>query len=256
MDIEKLITPVLRKVCEYCSSKKNGYEVPEEVMLQEIRTELNTIAQRCQSMPLLMQQYQSIEKPLIFFIDYTIKEGGFTYSNTYKENARSFGELSGDDKFFDLLKNAMDLNEDKEVIRMFYLMMGLGFDGYYKRHRADMVEVLQNTAGELPSFIDFNKEKITPDVEPQVANQFGRSGVVLKRIRKWLVALLIVTVVTFAINYVSMLRAVSDFNSSIKTAVSSAQPYYAESVEKNNNQDQYKGDMENNNLLHQSVGGR
>ena len=139
---------------------------------------------------------------------------------------------------------------------MFYLMMGLGFDGYYKRHRADMVEVLQNTAGELPSFIDFNKEKITPDVEPQVANQFGRSGVVLKRIRKWLVALLIVTVVTFAINYVSMLRAVSDFNSSIKTAVSSAQPYYAESVEKNNNQDQYKGDMENNNLLHQSVGGR
>lgn len=256
MDIETLITPVLRKVCEYCSFKKNGYEVPEEVMLQEIRTELNTIAQRCQSMPLLMQQYQSIEKPLIFFIDYTIKEGGFTYSNTYKENARSFGELSGDDKFFDLLKNAMDLNEDKEIIRMFYLMMGLGFDGYYKRHRADMVEVIQNTASVLPSFVDFNKDKITPDIVPLIANQIGKSGAILRRIRMWLLVLLIIALTSFGVNYLALNRALSDFNKSVVTAVDAAQPYYAESVEGKNNKNKPEDDQENRDLSRQSAGGR
>lgn len=101
-DIETLIAPLLRKICGYCVYRNNGYEVPQDVVLSEIRSELNAISQRSSLNPVLQQQYAAIEKPLIFFIDYTIKEGGFSYSASYKELARNFNELSGDDKFFDL----------------------------------------------------------------------------------------------------------------------------------------------------------
>ena len=149
MNLETLIAPVLQKVCEYCVFRDSGYETPQEVMLSEIRSELSAISQRCVSQPVLLQQYRKIEKPLIFFIDYTIKEGGFSFSRNYQELARSFNELSGDDKFFDLLENAIKLNDDREVIRMFYLMMGLGFDGYYKRRPSDIIPVMEEAAAHM-----------------------------------------------------------------------------------------------------------
>ncbi len=218
MNIETLIAPVLKKVCSYCVYKNSGFEVPQDLLLSEIRSELNAVSQRATLTPMLQQQYQAIERPLVFFIDYIVKEGNFSYSRSYKELARNFNELSGDDKFFDLLKDALVQGNDKEVIRVFYILMGLGFDGYYKRHRAEMVDVMQSTVSHCNQGIDFNLNKITPDIN---LNEQQRTKAVswYQRPRYWLLSSIALLVCCFMINLASLSIYVSDFTHTVDRAV-------------------------------------
>lgn len=218
MNIETLIAPVLKKVCSYCVYKNSGFEVSQDLLLSEIRSELNAVSQRSTLTPMLQQQYQAIEKPLVFFIDYIIKEGNFSYSRSYRELARNFNELSGDDKFFDLLKDAVDQSNDKEVIRVFYILMGLGFDGYYKRHRSEMVDVMQNTISHCNQGIDFNINKITPDINLNNEQQ-AKAQSWYQRPRYWLISSVALLICCFMINLASLSVHVSDFTQTIDRAV-------------------------------------
>lgn len=218
MNIETLIAPVLKKVCSYCVYKNSGFEVPQDLLLSEIRSELNAVSQRATLTPMLQQQYQAIEKPLVFFIDYIVKEGNFSYSRSYRELARNFNELSGDDKFFDLLKDAIDQSNDKEVIRVFYILMGLGFDGYYKRHRSEMVDVMQNTVSHCNQGIDFNINKITPDININEQRQ-QKDLSWYKRPRYWLLTSFALLICCFMINLASLSVHVSDFTQTVDRAV-------------------------------------
>lgn len=220
MDIETLIAPVLRKVCGYCVYKNSGYEVPQELLMTEIRSELNVISQRSSLNPMLQQQYHAIEKPLIFFIDYIVKEGHFSYSDNYRELARNFNELSGDDKFFDLLKEALESGEDKDVIKVFYMLMGLGFDGYYKRHRAEMIDVMQNTSGHFNKGADFNVVNITPDINVSAPDLKAKNNVKwYKQPRSWFLSALALLCVCFIINLASLSSNVSDFMHAVNRTV-------------------------------------
>ncbi|HAH70214.1 MAG TPA: hypothetical protein DCL74_00160 [Succinivibrionaceae bacterium] len=216
-DIETLIAPLLRKICGYCVYKNNGYEVPQDVVLSEIRSELNAISQRSSLNPVLQQQYAAIEKPLIFFIDYTIKEGGFSYSGSYKELARNFNELSGDDKFFDLLKQAEEAQDDKEVIRIFYILMGLGFDGFYKRKRPELLDIMQKTATHFDKSLDFNISKITPDLDLSKIDT-GSELKWYQKPRNWIIASVTVLLLCFIANLAALSTSVSGFSDSIDEA--------------------------------------
>lgn len=226
MDIETLIAPVLRKVCGYCVYKNSGYEVPQELLLTEIRSELNAINQRSSLNPMLQQQYHAIEKPLIFFIDYIVKEGQFSYSDSYRELARNFNELSGDDKFFDLLKEALESGEDKDVIKVFYLLMGLGFDGYYKRHRAEMIDVMQNTSNHFKKGVDFNVVNITPDIDISTPDLKANKDIKwYKKPRNWFLSSLAFLGVCFIINLASLSTNVADFMHAVNRTVQASSSF-------------------------------
>ena len=232
MNIETLIAPVLKKVCSYCIYKNSGFEVPQDLLLSEIRAELNAVSQRSTLTPVLQQQYQAIEKPLVFFIDYIVKEGNFSYSSSYREIARNFNELSGDDKFFDLLKEAVDKSEDTEVIRVFYILMGLGFDGYYKRHRSEMVDVMQNTISYCNKGVDFNLEKITPEIDTNEIQLTAKPLKWFQRPRNWLIASAGVLVFCFMVNLASLSINVSDFNQAVDKAVTQSLSFATANSEK------------------------
>ena len=232
MNIETLIAPVLKKVCSYCIYKNSGFEVPQDLLLSEIRAELNAVSQRSTMTPVLQQQFQAIEKPLVFFIDYIVKEGDFSYSQSYRELARNFNELSGDDKFFDLLKNAIEQTGDKEVIRVFYILMGLGFDGYYKRHRSEMVDVMQDTMTHCKNGIDFNNEKITPDINVNIQQSY-RKEKWYQRPRNWLLTAIGVLICCFMINLASLSINISDFIKAVDHAVNQSL-VFGGGFEKNN----------------------
>lgn len=226
MDIETLIAPVLRKICRYYIYKNSGYEVPQELLLSEIRADLNTISQRSTLNPVLLQQYQSIEKPLVFFIDYIIKEGNFSYSSSYRELARNFNELSGDDKFFDLLKEALGTGEDQEVIKSFYILMGLGFDGYYKRHRSEIIDVMHNTAGHFKKGADFNVVQITPDINLSMPESKDKGHIKwYKRPRSWLISSVLFLIISFFVNLASLSSNVGDFVYAVNRSVQSSSSF-------------------------------
>ncbi len=227
MHIETLLVPILVKICEYCHFRECGFEVSQDVMLGELRSDLADLQSRCAREPLLNQQYQSVYKPLIFFIDYTIKEGNFSYSASYQELARTFNEFSGDDKFFDLLGDNLHRDDDKELTRLFYIFMGLGFDGYYKRQRGETIKVMKNCLERLPPPPDFNHEQLTPEAVAATRSEYyGSSHGFFHFVRRNLVKILLVlTVFSFLGSYYAYQMAVQDFEQAIHQSVVASAPY-------------------------------
>ena len=225
MDIETLIRPLLTKVCEYCSFKRCGYEIPQDLMLRELHTELSAIEQRCTALPILQQQYAAVEKALIFFIDYTIKEGNFSYSPSYRELARDFNEFSGDDKFFDLLDDAFKNSNDPAVLRVFYLMMGLGFDGFHKRNRPEIVEVMRTCRGHLPELPDLRRECVTPVKLAAPDELKAPRRPFWQRQRWWLMVLMVVAGLSVCANWYALNRSTAEFENAVEVAVRAAAPY-------------------------------
>ena len=75
--LEALCRPLIDLVCEYRCFSKAGAPVAAETMRSDIRRALDDIRGRCEGDPVLRREFTRIERPLVFFIDYTIKEGAF-----------------------------------------------------------------------------------------------------------------------------------------------------------------------------------
>ncbi len=223
-DIETILNPIFKKICEYYSFKEKGVEVPKEFMMSEIKTDLTAIGQKCAAFPILQQQYSLIEKPLIFFIDYSIKEGGFSFSQSYREMARTFNEFSGDEKFFDLLNETLLRKDDEKLTRLFFTMLGLGFDGTYKRDRSELLEIMKKCAENFHLGPDFSKEKISPEIitEMNYETDTKDSRFSYKNPKFWVVVLTVFAVISFACNWISLLVYSSDYVDSVDGAVKAA----------------------------------
>lgn len=137
--LEELCRPLIRLLCEYCCFVKAGARMDAETLNRKIRNCLDGIREQSETEPNLKRDFARIERPLVFFVDYTIKEGGFPFSREWRELARDYNELSGDEKFFDLLSETLDDPDASDRLMLFYFFMGLGFDGCY-RNDPDFVE--------------------------------------------------------------------------------------------------------------------
>ncbi len=223
-DIEKILNPIFRKICEYYSFKEKGIEVPQEFMMSEIKTELTAISQKCASYPILQQQHSIILKPLIFFIDYSIKEGGFSFSQNYGEIARTFNEFSGDEKFFDLLKETLSRKDDEKLSRLFFTMLGLGFDGTYKRERSEILEIMKDCSETFHMGPDFSREKISPDIVQEIDYIADPKSLHfdLKSPKFWVAVMVAFTFISFAINWISLDVHISDYVDTVENTVKAA----------------------------------
>lgn len=226
MTLEMLLSPILSKICQYHAFKQAGFEPPYDKLMDELTAELNELSLKCSSSPVLKERYRKIEKPLIFFIDYTIKEGNFSFSHQYQELARNYNELSGDDKFFDLLEEAQRQGDDREVLRVFYLMLGLGFDGAYKRERSSVVNIMAGLKEKIRMHSDVLSEKLCPSLTLHQDGEGRKRGLInsltLKRV---LLVLLVITLLCMTINAINLSGAVSPFIEAVDKAASLARPY-------------------------------
>ncbi len=153
--LEPLCRPLLKLICEYCYCAKSGAQVTADELQWQIHLCLNDIQTKCENDPSLKREFSRIEKPLIFFIDYIIKEDDFPFQNEWPEMARNYNELSGDEKFFDLLSETMEDPESSDRLKFFFLLMGLGFDGChamqknYVEHRMKLCATRFSIKGSL-----------------------------------------------------------------------------------------------------------
>jgi hypothetical protein len=69
---------------------------------------LEAAGEKARRDPRLEREFAWIEKPLVFFIDYMVKEGRFPFREGWWELSRNYNELSGDEKFFDLLTETLN----------------------------------------------------------------------------------------------------------------------------------------------------
>ena len=91
----------------------------------------------------LEEQYEKVELPLIFFIDFIILESDFDFARDWEPLAYGRNELAGDQKFFDMLASTLAEESDAAAERLlvYHTCLGLGFAGM---HDADSEELLKS----------------------------------------------------------------------------------------------------------------
>ncbi|MCR5084854.1 MAG: DotU family type IV/VI secretion system protein [Succinivibrionaceae bacterium] len=222
-DLERLVEPLLTKICYYFYFARSGNEPEHRFVMSNISDELENIARKCRDNPSLRLQYSVVERPVIFFLDYTLKEAGFSFSREHRELARDFNELSGDEKFFDLLDDCLERNDDPDVLRLFYTMLGLGFDGCFKRERQTVLSYMQKCAERLRIVADGRHLTLSGEA-PNAITSDTRGNELLRFLlsRKMVLACAAVLALSLAINFISLKSYTDPLNDSINEMVSSA----------------------------------
>lgn len=132
--LEELCRPLVSKLCVYWQMANAGEALDVEEVELSLRSLLSSIKEQISEDPSLKKGFSKIERPLVFFIDYTIREGHFPFKRDWHEISYDYNELSGDEKFFDLLTESLDDPDTSEQLYMYYLFLGLGFDGCQTEH--------------------------------------------------------------------------------------------------------------------------
>ncbi|WP_274968229.1 DotU family type IV/VI secretion system protein [Succinimonas amylolytica] len=221
-EIVGIVGPILCKLCDYYIYEQNGYQLRYEEFSAEINSLLSEARQRAEKSETLKTQFRKIEVPLIFFIDYTVKESGFAFSRDYVPLAHSYNELSGDDKFFDLLDEAIKVEKDPGVLVLYYLMLGLGFDGSYKREPVEVIKRMQACAGLLGNETGKGYDAICTENSGHYSGE--DSSWHSFRSLKILSVIALITALSFALNVLTMHVNTAPFRNSVMRALRMASP--------------------------------
>lgn len=241
--LHELIRPVLIYVCDCYLYRQHGVEVSLNEVDGKLKSLFADIRRKVDGDEFLKREYAQVEKPLVFFVDYFFKENGFSFSKEYAPLARVYNELSGDDKFFDILDKVLATSQSSsDVIKSFYLMLGLGFDGAYKRDPKEVIPYINGCVERMSQDLNPEEEFITPDVQPEdrLDSRNGNNGrsfnqsikektsreIAAFLLKKNLIFILIaLTVLCFVINMASVYKNTNVYNSIVEDTVESASPY-------------------------------
>ncbi len=91
-ELEKLCNPVFQCVCNYWQLGRVTDIVDRERFRNDITGILEEAGNKARRDPRLEQEFARIEKPLVFFIDYMVKEGRFPFREDWWELARNYNE--------------------------------------------------------------------------------------------------------------------------------------------------------------------
>jgi hypothetical protein len=149
----------------------------------------------------LTVQYEKVELPLIFFIDFMIKESSLSFAHDWYELGREQNELAGDEKFFDLLDVDLAERGDAATQRLviFYTCLGLGFTGVYTGQPDSIKRIMSKISARISGMMDADEKAfICPEayenvdtrdfVEPPSAKLVGIGITLIALIVIWAVA--------------------------------------------------------------------
>lgn len=224
--IEDLCRPLILYMCEIWSFKVRKIEPNEDKIINDINLMLNKIKEQCYSNPMLAQEFSYIEKTLIFFIDYTIKEGNFSFSKNWKNLSRKYGEFSGDDKFFDILALNLDDPMGSERVDLLYQFMGLGFSGSYKNNIEVIENKMKQCLAKMPSSFDINNVRITPIPQSQDQDIEFKQNKKTKIFIIFYLAMFCVMICSLGFNYYIFDKKVDAISISINSAINEAAKSY------------------------------
>lgn len=257
--LHELIRPVLLYVCDCYLFRQHGVEVALNEVDNKLKTLFADIRRKVDGDEFLKREYAQVEKPLVFFVDYFFKENGFSFSREYEPLARMYNELSGDDKFFDILDKALATSQtSSDVIKSFYLMLGLGFDGAYKRDPKEVIPYINDCADRMSLDLNPEEEFLTPDVQPEDRLDNRTDGKTYSQslkektsreiaaflLKKNLIFIFIaLTVLCFVINMASVYKNTNVFNAVVDDTVESASPYKSMSSNTQATEDDLNDDL-------------
>jgi type VI protein secretion system component VasF len=226
-DVETLCKPVFVLFCNYWQLNEMGNPPTMEKFRERIKNTLEDIKYTAASSPSLSRAYERVELPLVFFIDYMVKEGSFPFKNEWRELARNYNELSGDEKFFNLLSGAFGSPDAGDTLSVFYTMLGLGFDGVYANDTKSVEMIMKHCMSRLSGEFDVCHEPIV-SIDTEKRLTLSKKSLQMPQVRLLRMALIgsIAFVITaFIINLFVFLNVTSVFRKGLSKAVETAKQF-------------------------------
>jgi len=219
-ELEKLCNPIFQCVCNYWQLSRITTMVDRERFLQDIMGLLDEAKKNARSDPQLDREFAWIEKPLVFFIDYIVKEGRFSFREDWRELSRNYNELSGDEKFFDLLNETLRHPDYENSFTLFYVMLGLGFSGIYRYKNNYVEQCMQLCMEKATVDNDIYSEPVFPPPQKKMFKQRRRKFTVHTAI----IASAIFMVVCFIINLAVFFNTTKPYRELLQETAADASP--------------------------------
>ncbi|MDR3302723.1 MAG: DotU family type IV/VI secretion system protein [Spirochaetaceae bacterium] len=224
--LEKLCEPVLSLVCNYWQLAGLGTEIDKARFRRELEDALLHAKEASKAESALEHEYSRIERPLVFFVDYVVKEGKFPFKHEWRELARKYNELSGDQKFFELLGSDLDAPEESGTIILYDIMLGLGFSGDKKSDPGYVENCMKRCAAKIGETFDVSSEPLIP-ADGQARSSEKEKPRTPRPLLVAIVLSAVVAFICFAINFGSFLDITERFRGILAETAENAVPQSA-----------------------------
>jgi type VI protein secretion system component VasF len=171
MTLLELCEPLFQYVCRLNRLARSGSALEMDHVRNDIKTIFEAMKAESLNIAALTSQYEKIELPLLFFVDFTIKESKLMFAYDWYELGRERNELAGDEKFFDLLDENLEDTSDAATERLviFYTCIGLGFTGFYTGQPENIKRLMSKISARISGMIDADEKSfICPEAYENV----------------------------------------------------------------------------------------
>jgi type VI secretion system protein ImpK len=219
MTLLELCEPLFQYVCRLNRSVRKQAHAGVTQTRSEIAAIFADMKAKAGADRVLGMQYDKVRLPLIFFTDFMARDSG-AFGRDWKDlaNDEHPPELGGDEKFFDLLDEALKETDPgaAERLAVFYTCVGLGFTGWYQGQPEFLRKKMMEVSSRIRTMMELDETaRICPEGYEHVntADLVQPPGSKLVGIAIALVGLLLVV---FAANIVAFLDKRAELRSSLQ----------------------------------------
>ena len=189
--------PLFTMICSWSASANAGEQIDATSARTSVTSALDNLRSDSRQSPQLGRQFLMVELPLLFFVDFVMKER-LTIVGTWQELAFERNELAGDEKFFDLLEQTLgDPSElATERVQVYYDCMALGFSGAFRSDAPELDRLFRRCAlrlGLAPEIVETGR--VTPEAYEHRDARVRKRPL---RIKRWRIAGMVCLIGFFA----------------------------------------------------------
>jgi type IV/VI secretion system ImpK/VasF family protein len=160
MTLLELCEPLFQYICMLNRIARNpgGENVEHAALRAQMGSMFENMAAQAETEERLASQFKKMEMPLLFFVDSMLAESRLSLAPKWNKQRLAYdrNELAGDEKFFDLLDEALEESgsEASERLEVYYACLGLGFQGWYAGQPEYLRKKMLQIAQRIPHLID------------------------------------------------------------------------------------------------------
>lgn len=217
--LHELCEPLFQYACRLNRSARKNVGLEPNLVRTDIQALFSDMRSRAAQEQGLADQFAKVELPLIYFVDFMVKESSLSFAHQWRELAHDQGKMAGDEEFFDLLDETLRDPSEAATQRLavFYTCLGLGFTGFYTGQPEYLCKKMMEIQARIRGFVDVDATgRICPDAYEHVDSR----PLDLPPLRNlaWLVVVLVAALLGMLVtNVVLYKQSVGSMESALKS---------------------------------------